>query len=206
MTLPLGVSGFDIVQTEIHTLKLINVSPLVASKLPSTIVGLETEADSRIISPESGVAASTSSLAESSDAPSSYTWNLESKISLATIYRLSGTLVVRFFQRTGSLKKKNVTWGIGLLQQAQLPDGELVTVGVPIYGTSDVSQALAWAFGQGENAREDAQANEVGTGVLSVFLRPGLGKVSLSILYLFCERCRMLIILLFGATSLIFLF
>jgi len=206
LTLPLGVSGFDIVQTEIHSLKLINVSPLVASKLPSTIVGLETEADSRIISPESGEAASTSSLAESSDAPSSYTWNLESKIPLATIYRLSGTFVVRFFQRTGSLKKKNVTWGIGLLQQAQLPDGELVTVGVPIYGTSDVSQALAWAFGQGENAREDAQANEVGTGVLSVFLRPGLGKVSLSILYLFCERCRMLIILLFGATSLISLF
>lgn len=186
LTLPRGVSGFDIVQTEVHSLKLINVSPSVpASQIASTQVGIETEADSFIVSAEPSQVRSTSSSSLSSDDPSSpptYTFPIDTKIALATVYRLSGTLVVRFFHRTGSLKKKSVTWAIGVLQQAQLPDGTLFAVGCPVYRTADVSQAIAWAFSQGERAMEDAQKNEVGTAMMEVFLRPGLGKAHLPLL------------------------
>ena len=183
ISLPKGISGFDIVQTEVHSLKLINIAPDYALNIGTTLVNLEPEADSHLLGQDQAIGLGsntslpgTSNPTASISTDSSYTWRLDNKIALAALYRLSGALVIRFFHRTGSIKKKNTTWGIGLLRQVDVPDGETCTVGVPVFATGDMSQAMSWAFSQGE-ARERAKENEVGTVVMTIFIRPGIGKV-----------------------------
>lgn len=193
--LPRGVSGFDLVTAQVHSLRVVNLSSLVSSLVPTTSVSLETESDVRLVGEKAGSADLVSSPQPSTDVfdrddddtasfvsgihPTDLTWPFAEgeHISLAARYRLSTLLVIRFFTRTGTIKKRRTVWGIALVKLADVPDAERIEVGVPIYATEDLNEAMAWSFCQGGRAENTAQSKEVGSVELGLYIKPGIGKV-----------------------------
>lgn len=182
---------------EIFSLRLGDYHSSLSADFESLSVALETESDASLIEPSSSAPrspskpsaspsrSSFSNSRSSLSAPSSrrsdgLAFSLASvPVSLAVRYRSTTSLVIRFFTKEGTIKKKNVTRGIGLLRLADIPDGVRFEVGVPVWPTADLGVAMECAFGEaGERARP---LKEIGTAVLEVRLQPGLSKAHSSL-------------------------
>ncbi|CED82208.1 Ca2-dependent lipid-binding protein CLB1/vesicle protein vp115/Granuphilin A, contains C2 domain [Phaffia rhodozyma] len=190
ISLPKGISGFDIVSAEIHSVKAIDLSNVPSEHIASSSVTIDTESDSKTISSDP-YATSSSAASESTNANESrrrsgsansaiasgtYAWEIQQPpLLLAVCYRLSTSMIIRFSNKQGSIKRKTTTWGIGVLRLVDVPDGVLMNVAIPIFATSDPAEAILWAFSK-DARNETNRAKEIGVILLGISLRPGLGK------------------------------
>lgn len=165
-------------------MRALELAPSIsANTLRATSVVFETEADSATVSGACEDSSTSLDLPDdghsirsgrSSSISKTFAWDVPEPVSLAVLYRLSTFFVIKFSTRSGGLKKRTNVWAIGMLKLGDIPDGETLDVGVPMFSTADVNEAAMLAVTDRE---PEAMRRQIGTAFLSLRISAGLGKV-----------------------------
>jgi len=199
ISLPPGVSGYEIATLEVLSMSATDVGKHTERNLSVTI---ETETDKFTLAfpvPGDDIDGHRSSLSINSMMPPATTpssiktndlteleWEITKPIRLAVEYRHSCSVLVSFVTRSSVLKKKRVI-GLATIRLNDCPDGEECHQTVPIFATAEVKEAMHAAVqyhalrngGESRQAATHAQDDEaklIGFVSLSFVIHPGVSR------------------------------